>query len=96
MWILKLLCNGALEMTLFSFTACKETQLRQFPADRIFEVVEVKSCVTYPIVSFDPLKFGSGVEGPCPAQIFGFASKDIGPIMTWIRDAQTMAKEKCN
>lgn len=72
--------------------------LPSFPADYIYVVKpELQQCSRHKIISKNPVKVDKGVWiewSQCP-DVFGFESKDMGPIMNWIRKAEKMAKEKC-
>ena len=81
-----------------SLTGCAASDLSPFPAEFIFVAKpQLHQCSKHKIISKDPVKVDKGVWIPweqCP-DVFGFESKDAGPVMNWIKDSQRKAKERC-
>ena len=73
-------------------------ELPMFPSDTIYVVnPDTHTCSKHEIIKKDPITVGDGVDvawNDCP-HVFGFKDSDIGPVMNWVRKAQTIAKQKC-
>ena len=72
--------------------------LPPFPANYIFVAKPDKlECTRHKIISKDPVKVDKGEFIPwneCP-HVFGFQDSDIGPVMNWVRKAQSESKKRC-
>lgn len=79
------------------FIGCADG-LPLFPADHIYVIKpQLQQCSKHKIISKDPVKVDRGVFidwHDCP-DVFGFESKDAGPVLNWIRNAQSEAKKRC-
>lgn len=86
-----------LTVTSLFFIGCAKG-LEPFPADYIYVVKPtLQQCSKHKIISKDPVKVDKGVWvdwRDCP-DVFGFESKDAGPVLNWIRYAQEEAKKRC-
>lgn len=73
--------------------------LPEFPAHSIFVIdTDKQTCSEHKIIQKDPVKVDKGVFYPwsnCPT-VFGFRKEEMGGVMSWIRQAQNLAKERCN
>ncbi len=84
-------------LTVSNLIGCAEG-LPEFPADYIFVVKpNLLECSRHKIIKKDPVTVDKGEFIPwdqCP-HTFGFQDSDVGPVLTWIRNAQTEAKQRC-
>ena len=85
-------------LTVISLLVGCANGLPPFPADFIYVVKpQLQQCSKHKIISKDPVKVDKGVWiewDQCP-DVFGFESKDAGPVMNWIRNSQEEAKRRC-
>ncbi len=89
--------KNSLLIGLLFLVSCKE--LPKFPADSIFEYIpKTGECYEYKVIKNDPLTFDDGklvATDLCSPSLMGFQIDDVGPVMNWIRNAQTTAKTRC-